>query len=358
MTKRVLLIKMTSMGDLMHALPALSDAAAAIPGIQFDWVADEAFAEIPGWHRAVNQVIKSAHRRWKKDLSQAWRSGELTAFYRQLNAQHYDTVLDSQSNLKSAAVALLRRIGPESGPVHGLNAAGVREKPAHWVYQHRHSTVTSAHAIEQQRALMATALGYALPSSAPDFAIDREQLVLPELELPQRYLFFVHNASWKTKLWPEQHWLTLIERATAAGYSVLLPSGNDEEQVRAQRLAATSPLAHALPRLSLSAVAAIMDGAMAAVCCDTGLGHLAAMLNLPAIHFYGPTDATLIGAQGPGQQHIIASSEHYSCAPCYLKQCQFPAVDTAACMASFQPEQVWQALLDSPRLAQPSAATL
>jgi len=357
MTKRVLLIKMTSMGDLMHALPALTDAAAAIPGIQFDWVADEAFAQIPSWHRAVNQVIKSAHRRWKKDLGQAWRSGELKAFYRQLNAQHYDVVVDSQSNLKSAAVALLRRCGSKPGPIHGLDAGSVREKPAHWVYQHRHSNVTSAHAIAQQRALMASALGYELPSSAPDFAIDRDQLALPDMVLPKRYLFFVHNASWQTKLWPEQHWLALIEQATAAGYSVLLPSGNEQELQRAQRLAATSPLAHALPRLSLSAIAAIMDRALAAVCCDTGLGHLAAVLDLPAIHFYGPTDATLIGAQGPDQQHIIASSEHYPCAPCYLKQCRFPAVDTAACMASFQPQQVWQALLNSPALTSGTAAT-
>ena len=351
MTKRVLLIKMTSMGDLMHTLPALTDAAAAIPGIQFDWVADEAFAEIPSWHRAVNQVINSAHRRWKKNLRQAWHSGELKAFYQQLNAQRYDAVVDSQSNLKSAAVALLRRCGSQPGPVHGLDAVGVREKPAHWVYQQRHSSVTGAHAIAQQRALMAAALGYQLPSSAPNFAIDRSQLTLPELELPQRYLFFVHNASWQTKLWPEQHWQALIEQATQAGYSVLLPSGNEQELQRAQRLAATSPLAHALPRLSLSAIAAIMDGALAAVCCDTGLGHLAAVLDLPAVHFYGATDVALIGAQGPDQQHIIASSEHYPCAPCYLKQCRFPAVETAACMDSFRPQQVWQALLKIPAVA-------
>jgi heptosyltransferase-1 len=156
--KKILLIKMTSMGDLMHALPALTDAANVFPDIQFDWVVDEAFSDIPLWHPSVNRVIKSAHRRWKKQVSQSFSSGELGNFYRQLNMDNYDYVIDSQSNLKSATVALLRRIGKTSGNIHGLDRNGVREKPAHWVYQHQYTARRNEHSILQQRRLMANTL--------------------------------------------------------------------------------------------------------------------------------------------------------------------------------------------------------
>ncbi|MGI9284890.1 MAG: lipopolysaccharide heptosyltransferase I [Pseudomonadales bacterium] len=344
MSQQVLLIKITSMGDLMHALPALTDAAKAIPGVLFDWVADQAFAEIPAWHPAVNRVIKSDHRRWKKNVMASFRNGELKLFYRELNRDNYDLVIDSQNNLKSAAVALLRRIGTKTGEVHGLDKACVREKPAHWVYTHQHFVDRNEHSITHQRQLMAKALGYPMPSSVPDYGINRSKFYLPDIELPERYLFFVHNASWITKLWPEQHWQQLIELAIAAGYSVLLPCGNEEEQQRAKRITAPYAQAHTLPRLSLSALAAIMDKAEGAACCDTGLGHLAGVLDLPSVSFYGPTDAKLIGSIGQHQQHIIAATESYNCAPCYRKTCRYEGYETSACMQSFSPQGVWENL--------------
>jgi len=335
---------MTSMGDLMHALPALTDAAAIYPDIQFDWVVDEAFSDIPLWHPAVNRIIKSAHRRWKKHVSQSFSNGELKEFYRNLNRDDYDVVIDGQSNLKSATVALLRRIGKTKGDVHGLDHDGVREKPAHWVYQRRHQAVVNEHSILHQRRLIANALGYPVPDSAPNFGINRENLHLPSIALPEQFVFFVHNASWASKLWPEEHWFQLIEIATKAGYSVLLPSGNDEEKERAERLAQPYQEAIALPRLSLSEIAAIMDKAAGAVCCDTGLGHLAGLLNLPAVSLYGPTDANLIGATGLHQQHLIASTANFSCSPCYKKNCHFDNTNTSACLENFQPQQVWNEL--------------
>lgn len=335
---------MTSMGDLMHALPALTDAAKVFPDIQFDWVVDEAFSDIPLWHPAVNRIIKSAHRRWKKQVSQSFSSGELTDFYRQLNLDNYDFVIDSQSNLKSAAVALLRRLGKTSGDIHGLDNEGVREKPAHWVYQHRYRAIHDEHSILQQRRLMANVLGYAVPDSPPDFGIDRAQLHLPAIDLPENFVFFVHNASWKTKLWPEQHWRELINLATHAGFSVLLPSGNEEEQQRAERLSKQHQNAIALPRLSLCEIAAIMDNAKGAVCCDTGLGHLAGVLDLPSVSFYGPTDARLIGATGLHQHHLIASTDTYGCSPCYKKTCHYDDTDTSACLQQFDAAQAWDML--------------
>lgn len=107
---RVLIIKLTSMGDLMHALPALTDAANAYPDIEFDWVVDQAFADVPLWHPNVRRVIKTAHRQWKKQPLQAWKDGRLSKFYQELNAHDYDVIIDLQSNLKSAFVSWLKRV--------------------------------------------------------------------------------------------------------------------------------------------------------------------------------------------------------------------------------------------------------
>ena len=316
MSQHALLIKMTSMGDLIHALPAITDASRAIPGIQFDWVADEAFAQVASWHPAVNRIIKSAHRRWKKNLRQVIGDGELKQFYQTLNAHHYDTVIDSQNGLKSALVAWLRR-----GPCHGLDKHSVREKPAHWAYRFQHHCPANSHAIDKHRLLFAKALGYALPDSRPDYGIDRERLSLPELPLPEQFIFLVHNASKDNKLWPEAHWLALIEKTLTEGYELLLPCGNEEEYQRAKRLADHFDGATALPKLTLSETATVIDKAKGAVCCDTGLGHMAGMLDTPAVSLYGATDPRLIGATGLHQKHLTAES-----------------------MQAIEPQQVWDEL--------------
>lgn len=344
MGQRVLLIKISSMGDLIHALPALSDAANAVPGIRFDWVADQSFAEIPGWHPAVNRVITSNHRVWKKNLWRSLRHGDLQRFHRDLNTDNYHLVVDCQSSLKSAAVAMLRRIGGKQGEVHGLNKACVREKPAHWFYTQRHFAAKTLHSITRQRSLMAQALGYAVPDTPPDYGLNRGNFANADIDLPERYVFLVHNASWVTKLWPERHWQHLIALAIEAGYSVLLPCGSEAERLRAEHITAPYDKAHSLPRMSLSRLATVMDKAAGAVCCDTGLGHIAAALGIPAVSLYGPTDAKLIGATGQNQLHVIASSENYSCAPCYRGTCKYEGQETSACMQSFAPEAVWDDL--------------
>lgn len=342
MSKRVLLIKPTSMGDLMHALPALTDAANAIPGIQFDWVVDEAFAEVPGWHPAVNQIICSAHRRWKKNLRQSLFGGQLSSFYQQLNDADYDVILDAQNNIKSAVIACLRR-----GKVHGLSKQSIREKPAHWAYRYQHDADQSLHAIAKQRLLFSKAIGYELPQTLPDYGIDRSLMQPPTIELPERFLFFVHNASWTTKLWPESHWHSLIKQAADNDYKVLLPCGNDEELARAKRLAEHYSNATALPKLSLSHIGGIISKAAGVVTCDTGLCHLAAMLGLPTVSFYGPTSDQLVGTVGRNQAHMIADTKSFGCAPCYGRRCTKDGVDktTADCMVSFSPDKVWTTLM-------------
>ncbi|ODS24535.1 lipopolysaccharide heptosyltransferase I [Candidatus Endobugula sertula] len=298
---RVLIIKLTSMGDLMHAFPALSDAVKQYPDITFDWVVDEGFMEVPLWHPSVKRVITTAHRRWKKNLFQCWKRGELHAFYRQLNLNAYDVVVDLQSNLKSAIVSWLRRT-----PVHGYNKHTCREKPAHWAYDTHYHIELRQHAIERQRELMAKVLGYEKPASLPNYGVNISQCQLPSFKLPEKYVVFVHNASKPTKLWPVDYWQQLIRQVSHQDYSVLLPCGNDSEYQRAQLIAKDHPAAIALPKVSLGEMAAVMSQAKVAVCSDTGLAHMAAVLSIPAITLYAVTDTMLIGTVGQHQQHIIA----------------------------------------------------
>lgn len=335
------------MGDLMHALPALSDASSIWPGIRFDWVVDESFAEVPAWHPAVNTVYKSAHRRWRKTFWHSLTTGEFSRFYRQLNENHYDVVIDAQNNVKSAVISLLRR-----GQVHGMDKDSVAEQPAFLAYGKRIAVDRHQHAIARQRQLFAHALGYSLPATAPEYNLKADAFRLPDLTLPAPYLVFVHNASWTTKLWPENYWHDLINIAQRQGYNVLLPGGSEEELQRAKSLAEKHDNAMALPRLSLSEIGGVISNAAGAVCCDTGLAHLSAMTGTPAVTLYGPTSKSLIGTTGNNQQQLVASDPPYSCAPCYKRFCNFeqPGARMSACMQSFLPEMAWsglQALMNS-----------
>jgi len=333
--KRVLLIKLTSLGDLIHALPALSDAQDARPGLEFDWVIDENFREIASWHPAVKSVITTNHREWRGAVTSAETHGSIAKTIAQMRAREYDLVIDGQGNFKTALLSLFSR-----GPRAGFDAASVREWVAHLAYQRRYSASKSAHAIDRLRRLFASALDYPVPDSPPVFRIRSERFAKPKVELPADYIVFVHNASWKTKLWPERHWADLIGKCTQTGYRVLLPWGNEQEEARAKRLA-TSPGVQVLPRLQLSEIGYVIARAKACVCVDTGLSHLAAALDVPAITLYGATDTGLIGASGESQIHI--KSERF-CSPCQSKTCRYSSGDNP-CMELIAPDRVHGELL-------------
>ena len=335
------MIKLTSMGDLMHALPALTDAVSAYPGIEFDWVVDESFAEVPSWHPAVRNIYKSAHRRWRKQFLNTFKGKEVRLFVEQINKNDYDLVIDAQNNLKSAFISFLRR-----GHVHGMDKSSVAERPAHWAYKYRHYVDTRLHAIMRQRALFAFAMGYGLPDTRPDYGLREDAFTMPALELPDPYIVLVHNASWTTKLWPNAHWHKLIGLAAENGYNVVLPGGSKQELARAKQIAGRHENAIALPRLSLSELGGVICKARGAVNCDTGLAHLTAMIGTPAVTLYGPTSDRLIGTTGLHQQHLVASDPPYACSPCYKRVCHFENKKSAmsSCMRAFDPGDAWSRL--------------
>ena len=310
---RVLLIKTSSLGDVIHTLPALTDAARALPGIQFDWVVEEGFAEIPTWHPAVAEVIPVAIRRWRKNLWQTLKSGEWRRFKQRLSKTDYDLVIDAQGLLKSA---LLTRY--VNAPVVGLDRQSAREPLASRFYDRPYPVARGQHAVERLRQLFAQALGYQVPDGLGDYGLDRARL----LDAPdgEPFVLFLHGTTWTTKHWPELYWRQLAELMGARGLQVRLPWGNPAELARAERIADGLDNAVVLPKLNLAGVAKVLAGAQACVAVDTGLGHLAAALDVPTLSLFGPTNPGLTGAYGKSQVHIASD---FPCAPCLQKKCTY-----------------------------------
>ena len=310
---RVLLVKTSSLGDVIHALPALTDAARAIPGITFDWVVEEGFAEIPTWHPAVGKVIPVAIRRWRKNIWQTIKSGEWRRFKQSLRAEKYDLVIDAQGLVKSAW--LTRYV---NAPVAGLDQNSAREPLASRFYQRRLAVARGQHAVERLRQLFAVALGYDLPKGLGDYGLDVERLI--ELPRNKPYVLFLHGTTWDTKHWPEVYWRDLALRMADKGVEVRLPWGNPAEKARAERIANGLSNAVVLPKLNLAGVARVLASASACVAVDTGLGHLAAALDVPTISLFGPTNPGLTGAYGKVQIHLASD---FPCAPCLQKKCTY-----------------------------------
>ncbi|HAL69732.1 MAG TPA: lipopolysaccharide heptosyltransferase I [Pseudomonas sp.] len=309
---RVLIIKTSSLGDVIHTLPALTDAAHAIPGIRFDWVVEEGFAEIPSWHPAVDQVIPVAIRRWRKHLWQAVRSGEWKAFKQRLRERQYDLVIDAQGLVKSAW--LTRYV---KAPVAGLDRYSAREGWASRFYDRRLSVAVGQHAVERVRQLFAMALAYDLPEGIGRYGLDLERLQLPPAA---PYVVFLHGTTWATKHWPEAYWRELAERMGRRRLEVRLPWGNPAEKARAERIAQGLNHCQVLPKLNLAGVARVLAAAKACVAVDTGLGHLAAALDVPTLSLFGPTNPGLTGAYGRTQIH---QASDWPCAPCLQKKCTY-----------------------------------
>ena len=210
---KALLVKTSSIGDLLHTLPAVTDAQRARPDLRFDWVVEEGLRAVPGWHPAVERVITVAYRKWRFRPLKGLFGGPLAAFRQELRRETYDRVIDAQGLYKSAVITRLTL-----GERHGLDLASCREKLAPLAYQRRHAVPRRQHAVQRLRALFALALDYPLPATPPDYGIDRARL--PPPPLPGRYLAFLHGTAWTSKLWPESHWRGL---AALAGWVTANP---------------------------------------------------------------------------------------------------------------------------------------
>ena len=300
--RRVLIVKTSSMGDVIHTLPALTDAKKACPDIVFDWVVEEGFAEIPAWHPAVDRVIPVAIRRWRKNIWQTMGSTEWKQFRNQLRKHHYDLVIDAQGLLKSSWLTRL-----VNAPTAGYDKKSIREPLASLFYQHKYRVSKDLHAVERIRQLFAKALSYPIPENVMTgrYGIDPKRFCSTTPEKPN--VVFLHGTTRDDKHYPEIYWQQLAEKLAERGLRVRLVWGSEAEQARAKRIAALVPTVEVLPRLNIQGVAGVLAQANAVVAVDTGLGHLTAALGIPGVSLYGPTLPGLIGAYGENQLHLCAT---------------------------------------------------
>ncbi|KAA8997297.1 lipopolysaccharide heptosyltransferase RfaC [Affinibrenneria salicis] len=299
---RVLIVKTSSMGDVLHTLPALTDAMQALPGVRFDWVVEEGFAQIPSWHAGIDRVIPVALRRWRKSWFSASIRAERARFRLALRERRYDAIIDAQGLIKSAL--LVTRLA--RGEKHGLDWRSAREPVASLFYRHRHAVCRQQHAVERIRELFAKSLNYPRPTGRGDYAIAQH---FPAQAGGAPYLVFLHATTRADKHWPETHWRELIRLLQPTGITIKLPWGAEHERLRAERLAQGFAHVEVLPKLSLYQVAQVLAAAQAVVSVDTGLSHLTAALDRPNITLYGPTDPGLIGGYG-NRQHVELSENH------------------------------------------------
>ena len=291
------------MGDLMHALPALTEAKEHITDISFDWVVDKNFASVPSWHPLVDKTIVTDHRNWRRQLFSKKSRESLQQVLNEINGTQYDLVVDMQNNLKSALVSFLSK-----HRVTGMDAKSVREYPAHLAYSTKINVDKDLHAIERQKKLLAEALDYSYSMKNVDYGALLETFIEPNINLPNKYVVLVQNASWITKQWSIAKWQKLVQYFDGKNIKMILPSGNLNELERAKEIASISTNAQAIDLMPLNEIAYIIKNANFCICSDTGLAHLSALSGTPSITLYGPTETALIGTYGKNQIHIVGKN--------------------------------------------------
>lgn len=286
---RILFIKTSSLGDVVHNCPAVSDVARCVPGAAIDWLVEEPFAEIAALHRAVRRVIPVAVRRWRGALCNpaVWR--EMRALRGTLRAEAYDAIIDTQGLVKSALLCALA-----AGRKHGMDRASLREPLAAHAYDVRHAIARGRHAVERNRQLAAAALGYQVPEGC-DYGLRGDGAASADAG---GGVVLLTMSSRSDKLWAESRWIELGRGLAERGLRAQLPWGSDEEHARCTRLAAAIPGAQVPPRMTLAALARLMRGARAVAGVDTGLSHLAVAVGAAVAGIYCATDPGLTGLYG------------------------------------------------------------
>ena len=327
----VLLIKLSSLGDIVHTLPAVEDASRR--GITFDWVAEEGFAAVARLHPGVRRVIPVALRRWRRSIVASL--AEARSFRRALREEPYGLVLDAQGLIKSAVVGRLSRAAEYAG----FDVGGAREPAASLLYSRRIAGPRGGHAVDRMRALFAEALHYERPVSAAAFGLE------PAVDT-EKTCVLVHGTTWKTKHWPDPFWAEIAERAVAAGLTPVLPWLSDAERARAERVARAVRGAEVAARMPLEELVRALSRAAAVIGVDSGLAHLAAALGRPTVVVFGPTDLRLTGCRGARARSLQAD---FGCSPCLSRTCRYGGPSLAwrgqavepPCFASLDPDRVW-----------------
>ncbi|WP_372525712.1 lipopolysaccharide heptosyltransferase I [Piscinibacter sp.] len=297
---RVLIVKLSSLGDVVHAMPVVHDIRAAHAGAQIDWVVEPGFAPLVRRVDGVHSVIECALRRWRT----RWWTGDVRREWREFRAAlrrpRYDAVIDLQGLTKSALIARMAN-GPSYGLANRTDGAGY-EAPARWLVDHAIHIEPRIHALDRSRVLAARALGYRA-DGPPQFGLRSR---LPAAAA--RTLVFVHGTSRDDKLWPEANWIAIGRRAIEAGWRIVLPHAGDAELARAQRLAAAlGPACEVWPAMNLDALTDRLGATQGVIGVDSGLSHIAVALDLPHVQIYNFPTSWRTGPQAAhGHMHQVS----------------------------------------------------
>jgi heptosyltransferase-1 len=298
MSGDVLFVKTSSLGDVIHHMPALTEARLRRPQMRFSWVVEEPFAPLVRLHPAVHAVVAVASRRWRRTLFHPSTWLEVVHFRRGLRGRDYDEIIDTQGLVRSALIAWLAR-----GRRHGYDADSVRERAAARFYDVQHAVARDLHAVARNRMLTGLALGYA-PNGSADFGLDRVRLAPPP---SKPYALLLHATARPSKEWPQDMWLALGEALRVRDLRIVLPWGTEAERARSEALAAKLPNAEVPPLQPLDQMAQLIAGASLVVGVDTGLLHLAAALSVPLVAIFLGTDPSLTGPIGQGRIAVVGS---------------------------------------------------
>ena len=360
--EKLLLVKLTSMGDIIHTLPALTDLMRAKPDISIDWAIDPNFAEIANWHNFINKktnkIINTPIRQWKKDgWIKSIRAGKIKNLKTELTKTKYDLIIDAQGLIKSALVAKFAKPSKSANtPIIGYDRKSIRDSSACFFYNQKYNISKRLHAVERIRQLFATHFKYDLNSYELDYGINKNlksnKYSWPKaINKPKKpYIVCLHGTTWNSKLWPTQHWVEFVIESIKRGYAIKITSGNDIEFKRAQDIksGAITVIPDAdiqvLPRLNITDVALMLNSAAAATAVDTGFAHLAAALNTPQISIYGSTNSKLTAAYGHHQKSLQSTIE---CSPCMKRECahpRFKELKYPPCYEKLNAKRIWNEL--------------
>lgn len=321
---RVLIVKLSSLGDVVHAMPAVMDIRCVFPHAQIDWVVERAFAPLAARCEAVDRVIACDLRRWRKTFlkkeTRAVARSEWQAFKADLQRESYDVILDLQGLTKSAWVAWLARKakGAKRYALANRTDGSGYEWPTRWVADVAVAVQPHIHAVARGRVLCARALGYEVPT--------RMTYGLGAAARQRKpYVVFVHGTSRADKEWPLAAWFDMGKRLQQQGFQIALPHGNAVERLRSEALAEMLPGAVVWPSLSLDALTTEMAQCTGVIGVDSGLSHIAVALDLPHVQIYNFDTAWRTGPEGLARQ-------------CSVVDCPTPSADDVwaawqACLA-------------------------
>ena len=306
---KILIVKLSSLGDVVHAMPAVQDIRRALPQAQIDWVVEKGFAPLVQRCEGVRRVIPCELRRWRKAPFAATTRAQWRAFKAELQAETYDAVIDLQGLSKSALVAWLARLTP-GGQRYALanrTEGSGYEALTRWVADVAVRIEAHVHAVQRSRLLCARALAYELSTDEiyglrPQYAHER---VAVGMIAVRPVVALVHGTSRADKQWPVGHWVALAQRLDAEGYDVALLHGTDEEERRSHGMAQQMPNAVIWPRLALDALTDALAGSAGVIGVDSGLSHIAVALDLPHVQLYNFDTAWRTGPMNRARQRSV-----------------------------------------------------